>query len=59
MQEYIACGAKLGWLIDLIERRVGIYRPGEKVESLDEPLTLAAGPLMPGSYSTLIPSLIR
>jgi Uma2 family endonuclease len=48
MQEYIACGARLGWLIDPLERRVWIYRPGVEVETLDEPLTLTAGPLMPG-----------
>jgi Uma2 family endonuclease len=27
MEEYRACGARLGWLIDPVERRVHIYRP--------------------------------
>jgi len=48
MQEYVACGAKLAWLIDPLERRVWIYQPGKEVERLDEPSTVTAGPLMPG-----------
>jgi Uma2 family endonuclease len=55
MQEYIECGAKLGWLIDPVERRVWVYRPSEKVEALDEPLTLEAGPMMPGFVLDLDP----
>lgn len=55
MQEYLACGARLGWLIDPLERRVCVYRPGIKVETLDEPLTLTAGPLMPGFVLDLVP----
>lgn len=55
MQEYMACGAKLGWLIDPIERRVWVYRPAMEVEALDEPATLAAGPLMPGFVLNLEP----
>jgi Uma2 family endonuclease len=37
MQEYIANGARLGWLIDPIDKRVYIYRPGQPVEILDDP----------------------
>lgn len=55
MQEYLACGARLGWLIDPIERRVWVYRPGVEVEMFDEPLTLAAGPLMPSFVLDLVP----
>ena len=55
MEEYIECGAQLGWLIDPIERRVWIYRPGVEVEVLDEPLTIEAGPLMPGFILDLAP----
>lgn len=55
MQEYLACGARLGWLIDPLERRVWIYRPGTPVERLDEPGTLTAGPLMPGFALDLVP----
>jgi Uma2 family endonuclease len=55
MQEYLACGAKLGWLIDPLERRAWIYRPVSEVELLEEPLTLTAGPLMPGFVLDLDP----
>lgn len=55
MMEYLACGAQLGWLIDPLDRRVWIYRPGTPVEALDEPATLTAGPLMPGFILDLDP----
>jgi Uma2 family endonuclease len=55
MQEYMACGAQLGWLIDPLKRRVWVYRPGVEVEILDEPLTLTAGPMMPGFVLDLVP----
>lgn len=48
MEEYIANGAKLGWLIDPIERKVYIYRPGSEVEVLDNPATLIGDPVLPG-----------
>jgi Uma2 family endonuclease len=41
------CGARLGWLIDPLERKVWVYRPGEQVETIEEPRMLTAGPLMP------------
>ncbi|MGH9833829.1 MAG: Uma2 family endonuclease, partial [Blastocatellia bacterium] len=37
MEEYIANGARLGWLIDPIERKVYVYRPDAEVEVLDDP----------------------
>src|SRR5437879_4475044 len=37
MQEYIANGSKLGWLLDPIENRATIYRPGEPPQRLDAP----------------------
>jgi Uma2 family endonuclease len=55
MQEYLACGAQLGWLIDPLERRVWVYRPGRVVDAFDEPSTLTAGPLMPGFVLDLDP----
>jgi Uma2 family endonuclease len=48
MQEYIDNGARLGWLIDLIDKRAYIYRPGQPVESLDDPATLNGDPVLPG-----------
>jgi Uma2 family endonuclease len=55
MQEYLACGAQLGWLIDPMERKVWVYRPNHEVEILEEPSTVTAGPLMPGFVLDLDP----
>jgi Uma2 family endonuclease len=33
MQEYVANGAQLGWLIDPDERSVTVYRPDGQVET--------------------------
>lgn len=48
MEEYIANGAQLGWLIDPRERKVYIYRPQTPVEVLDQPDTLIGDPVLPG-----------
>jgi len=48
MQEYIASGALLGWLVDVERRLVYVYRPNEPVEELSEPPTLRGDPLLPG-----------
>ncbi|MBM4255788.1 MAG: Uma2 family endonuclease [Deltaproteobacteria bacterium] len=48
MQEYIANGARLGWLIDPYEKRVHLYRPGQLVEVLDDPAVLNGDPILPG-----------
>lgn len=37
MEEYLANGAQLGWLIDTVEKRVTIYRPNCAPESLQSP----------------------
>src|SRR5712692_5206539 len=37
MEEYIANGAELGWLIDPEERKVWIYRPGRTAECVVNP----------------------
>ena len=37
MEEYIANGVQLGWLIDPIAHSVEIYRPGPRPEILDNP----------------------
>jgi Uma2 family endonuclease len=37
MAEYLNNGARLGWLIDPIERVVSVYQPGEVVERLETP----------------------
>jgi Uma2 family endonuclease len=48
MSEYLENGARLGWLIDPLDRRVYLYRPGESVELLDDPATLSGDPVLPG-----------
>ena len=48
MQEYIANGARLGWLIDPKTRRVEIYRPNQDVELLENPLALSGEDVLPG-----------
>ena len=48
MEEYIANGASLGWLIDPYQRRVYVYRPNEEVVVLENPETVSGEPLLPG-----------
>jgi Uma2 family endonuclease len=48
MQEYIANGAQLGWLIDRKNKRVEIYHPGKDVEILDNPVSLSGEDVLPG-----------
>lgn len=48
MQEYIDNGARLGWLIDPLEKRVHIYHPDQTVEVLDDPATLSGESVLPG-----------
>jgi Uma2 family endonuclease len=48
MEEYLANGAQLGWLIDPQERRVYVYGLGAAVEVLDDPRTVSGQPLLRG-----------
>ena len=48
MQEYIANGARLGWLIDPFDRRVYAYRPDRAIETLENPASVSAGSILPG-----------
>ncbi|MBI3245310.1 MAG: Uma2 family endonuclease [Deltaproteobacteria bacterium] len=48
MQEYLDNGARLGWLIDPLEKRVHVYRPAHAVEVLDDPESLSGDPVLPG-----------
>jgi Uma2 family endonuclease len=48
MREYIAQGARLGWLIDPVTKTVYVYRPAQEVETLREPQTLAGETVLPG-----------
>jgi Uma2 family endonuclease len=48
MQEYIANGAQLGWLIDPSEKRVYVYKPGQPVTVLEDPVSVSGDPVLPG-----------
>lgn len=53
MQEYMANGTQLGWLIDPKNKQVEIYRVGQAVEVLDQPSTLSGEDVLPGFTLTL------
>jgi Uma2 family endonuclease len=38
----------LGWLIDPVEQRVYVYRPGKAPEILEKPAAVSAEPELPG-----------
>jgi Uma2 family endonuclease len=48
MDEYVASGAQLGWLIDPRQRKVYVYRPQTQVEVFDDPQTVSGDPVLPG-----------
>lgn len=48
MQEYMANGAQLGWLIDPEQKRVYVYRPQSQVECLENPITISGEPILTG-----------
>ncbi len=48
MEEYIANGASLGWLIDPIEKKVYVYRPSAQMQRLDNPLTISGESVLRG-----------
>ena len=48
MEEYIQSGARLGWLIDPVQKRVHIYGHDGPVEVLDNPATVSGEPVLPG-----------
>jgi len=48
MEEYIANGAQLGWLIDPYNRTVYVYRPGESIRTLESPATISGEPILKG-----------
>ena len=48
MAEYIANGARLGWLIDPIRKQAHIYRPNRPIEILAKPKQLQGDEVLPG-----------
>lgn len=55
MEEYLAAGARLAWLIDPGHRRVFVYRPSTPVEILDHPMSLSGEAVLPGFILDLTP----
>jgi Uma2 family endonuclease len=55
MDEYIANGCKLAWLIDPSRTKVHIYRPAQPVQVLDNPQSVSADPELPGFVLDLQP----
>ena len=57
MEEYMANGVRLGWLIDPLgdSQRVYVYRPGADVEILERPESLSGEPELPGFILDLKP----
>jgi Uma2 family endonuclease len=48
MEEYRDNGARLGWLVDPVERRIHVYRPGRPVDVLDQPREVSGEPELTG-----------
>ena len=52
MEEYMECGAQLGWLIDPQQKKVFVYRSDQgadqPVEELDNPASVSGEPLLKG-----------
>lgn len=55
MREYLDNGARLGWLIDPVRRRVYVYRRDQSVECLEEPGVVSGDPELPGFTLDLDP----
>jgi len=55
MEEYMANGARLGWLLDPLQRQAHIYRPEAEPEILNNPETLSADPELSGFTLDLRP----
>ena len=48
MDEYMANGAALGWLVDPGEQRVHVYRSGGLHELIEHPTSISGDPVLPG-----------
>ena len=47
LHEYMDNGAQLGWLIDPQNQRVEVYRSGQEIEVLENPVTLSGEAILP------------
>jgi Uma2 family endonuclease len=48
LAEYVANGARLGFLVDPDERRIHVYREGGSIEVLEEPSSVTGDPILKG-----------
>ena len=48
MAEWMEAGSRLGWMLDAIDRRVYIFRPGRETEILEDPAVLDGEDVLPG-----------
>jgi Uma2 family endonuclease len=48
LAEYVANGARLGWLTNPLDARVEIFRPGCERELLEQPVALSGENVLPG-----------
>ena len=55
MDDYIANGVRLGWLIDPYKRQVYIYRQNRAMEFVAEPSSLSGEDVLPGFVLDLSP----
>jgi Uma2 family endonuclease len=56
MVEYIANGARLGWLLDPVARQVHIYRPETSLLILDNPAEISGDPVL-SNFSLDVPKI--
>ena len=55
MEEYIANGARLGWLILPETRTIYVYQPGQDAQLLSDADAIAGDPVLPGFTLDLRP----
>jgi len=48
MERWIEHGARLGWLIDPMEKRVFVYRPNQETKIVQDVPTISGDPVLPG-----------
>ncbi|GAC1446142.1 MAG: hypothetical protein NVSMB56_02130 [Pyrinomonadaceae bacterium] len=46
MEEYIECGAQLGWLIDPLERKVHVYCADDTIKILENASEISGEPIL-------------
>ena len=48
MEEYMANGARLGWLLDPMRKQAFIYHPGKNPDAIKNPGKLSGEPVLKG-----------